>query len=90
MLNASFRHPEEVGQQVVTGFREHALGMELHALEMGMFAVTQSHHGVVLKPSSDFKAGRKAAAFSDQAVIASGGEGLRQASEDPFASMEHR
>ena len=53
MLNAPFRQPEEVGKEVVTGFRKHALRMELHALEMRVFAVTQSHHGVVLEPRCD-------------------------------------
>ena len=77
MLNAPFRQPEEVGKEVVTGFREHAFRMKLHTLEMGVFSVTQSHHGVVLEPRCDFQAVGKTLAVGDQAVIAGCGQWLR-------------
>ena len=90
MLNAPFRQSKEVGQQVMPGLRQHAFRVELHALEMGVITVTQAHHGVVLQPCSDLQAVGKTAAVSNQAVISGGGEWLRQACKDAFASMQHR
>ena len=90
MLNAPFRQSQEVGQQLVAGFRQHTFRVELHTLEMGVMPVTQSHHGVVLQPGGDFQAVGKTSAISDQAVISGRREWLGQACEDAFAPMQHR
>ena len=72
---------EEVGQQVVAGRGEHALGMELHALD-GVLAVADAHDRAVGRRRRDLEAVGHAVGRDGEGVVAGRGERRRQAGED--------
>ena len=75
-MSLGFCLTQEVGQQLVPCFCEHALRMELHPLQMGVVAMAQPHDRSILEPGGDFKALRKRVSFRNQAVITGRGKGL--------------
>ena len=81
---------QEVGQQLVPCFCEHALRMELHPLQMGVVAMAQPHDRSILEPGGDFKALRKRVSFSNQAVIPGRSKGLGESGEDACTAMLNR
>ncbi len=81
--------PQEIGQQLVTGFREHAFRMELHALKVRVLPMPQPHDGSVLEPGRHLKAFGETGPLRDQGVVAGGGEGLRQSGEDAFSPVQN-
>ena len=90
MLSLGFCLAQEVGQQLVPCFCEHALRMELHPLQMGVVAMAQPHDRSILEPGGDFKALRKGFPFSNQAVISGRGQGLGKPGKDAFTAMLNR
>ena len=47
---------EEIAQQLVAVLGEHALGVELHPLEVRIVAMAQAHDRAVLEPGGDLQA----------------------------------
>ena len=58
--------PQEIGQQLMAGLREHTFGMELHALQVRVVPMPQPHDRSVFEPGCHFKAFGKTVTLSDQ------------------------
>jgi hypothetical protein len=70
--------------------REETLGVKLYAVD-GMAAMAEPHHLAVdagiFGPSADFQVGVDVIRTHHQAVVAGGGEGIREPGEDPTIVM---
>ena len=80
---------EEVGQQVVAALGGDGFRVELHAVDRPG-PVLHAHDLAVVGPGGDLQVVRQAVALHRQAVVAGGGEGVRQAGEDALAVVVDR